>query len=67
MLDWAGYKIRYCKNSGIYDHKISIDNPGMTIYGVDILVPDTYYLAATSFNSSGFESEYSGEAVRIVN
>jgi len=67
LLDLAGYKIHYGKNSGIYDHEISIDNPGMTTYVVDNLVPDTYYFAATSFNSSGVESDYSGEAVRTIN
>jgi hypothetical protein len=67
LLDLAGYKIHYGKNSGIYDHEISIDNPGMTTYVVDNLVPDTYYFAATSFNTSGVESEYSGEAIRTVN
>lgn len=66
LLDLAGYKIHYGKNSGIYDHEISIDNPGVTTYVVDNLVPDTYYFAASSYNSSGIESEYSGEAVRTV-
>jgi len=67
LLDLAGYKIHYGKDSGIYDHEISIDNPGITTYVVDNLVPDTYYFAATSFNTSGVESEYSGEAIRTVN
>jgi len=67
LLDLAGYKIHYGKNSGIYDHEISIDNPSITTYVVDNLVPGTYYFAASSFNSSGVESEYSGEAVRTIN
>lgn len=67
LQDLAGYKIHYGKDSGIYDHEISIDNPSVTTYVVDNLVPDTYYFAASSFNSSGVESEYSGEAVRTVN
>jgi hypothetical protein len=67
LLDLAGYKIHYGKSSGIYDHEISIDNPSITTYVVDNLVPDTYYFSATSFNTSGVESEYSGEAVRTVN
>lgn len=67
LLDLAGYKIYYGKSSGVYDHEIQIDGPGTTTYVVDNLVPDTYYFAATSFNASRVESEYSGEAVRTVN
>lgn len=67
LTDLAGYKIYYGKDSGTYDHEISIDNPGITTYVVDNLVPDTYYFAATSFSFTGVESAYSGEAVRIVN
>jgi hypothetical protein len=67
LTDLAGYNIYYGTSSGVYDHEISIDNPGTTTYVVDNLVPDTYYFAATSFNSTGVESEYSGEAVRTVN
>ncbi len=67
LTDLAGYKIYYGTSSGAYNHEISIDNPGTTTYVVDNLVPDTYYFAATSLNSTGVESEYSGEAVRTVN
>ncbi len=67
LMDLAGYKIYYGKTSGIYDHEIRIDGGGTTTYVVDNLVPDTYYFAATSFNTSDIESAYSGEAVRTVN
>ena len=67
LMDLAGYKIYYGTSSRTYDHEISIDNPGTTTYVVDNLVPNTYYFAATSLNSSGIESDYSGEAVRTVN
>lgn len=67
LTNLAGYKIHYGKNSGIYDHEIRIDSPGVTTYVVDNLVPHTYYFAATSVNSSGIESAYSGEAIRTVN
>jgi hypothetical protein len=67
LQDLAGYKIYYGKSSRTYDHEIHIGSPSITTYVVDNLVPDTYYFAATSFNSSGVESEYSGEAVRTVN
>nr|AFI78769.1 fibronectin type III domain protein [uncultured bacterium ws198A12] len=67
LTDLAGYKIFYGKSSRTYSHEILISNSGMTTYVVDNLVPDTYYFAAKSFNTSGVESEYSGEAVRTVN
>ena len=67
LMDLAGYKIYYVTNSRSYDHEIRIDSPGITTYVVDNLVPNTYFFAATSFNSSGIESTYSGEAVRTVN
>lgn len=66
LTDLAGYKIYYGKSSGNYDHEIRIDDPGTTTYTVENLVPGTYYFAATSFNSSGVESSYSGEAVRTI-
>ena len=67
LMDLAGYTIYYGNSSRAYDHEIRIDNPGMTTHVVDNLVPDTYYFAATSFNTSAVESDYSGEAIRTVN
>jgi hypothetical protein len=67
LTDLAGYKIFYGTSSGIYDHEIRLDNPGVTTHIVDNLVPGTYFFAAKSFNASGVDSSYSGEAVRTVN
>jgi len=67
LTDLAGYKIHYGRTSESYDEYVQIDNPSITTYVVEQLSPATYYFAATSFNYSGVESEYSGEAVRIVN
>lgn len=66
LQDLAGYKIFYGRESGIYDHEIRIDSPSISTYVVENLTPDTYYFAATSFNSAGVESLYSGELVRTV-
>lgn len=67
LTNLAGYKIFYGTSSRNYDHEIHINNPSMTTYVVDNLVPDTYFFAAKSFNTSGVESTWSGEAVKTVN
>jgi hypothetical protein len=67
LLDLAGYKIYYGPQSERYDHELHIDNPGMTDFVVEQLVPGTYFVAVTSVNSVGVESVYSEEVVRIVN
>ena len=67
LMDLAGYEIHYGTAPQQYDQTIRINTPGITTYVVENLVPNTYYFAATSFNSSGVSSSYSGEAVRVVN
>ena len=67
LNDLAGYRIYYGRNSGSYDQNVQIDNPSVTTYVVEQLSPATYYFAATSFNSAGVESGFSGEAIYTVN
>jgi hypothetical protein len=67
LTNLAGYRIFYGTRSRQYDHEIRLDDPGITTYVVENLVPGTYYFAAKSFNSNGVESDFSGEAVRTVN
>ncbi len=66
LTDLAGYKIYYGQSSGAYGNPIQIDNPSVTTYLVDGLVPSTYYFAATAFNTAGVESGFSNEAVKVV-
>ena len=66
LMDLAGYKIFYRKNSGPYDQEIRIDSPGLTTYVVEQLSPATYHFRATAFNSSGIESSFSAEVARTV-
>jgi hypothetical protein len=55
-------------DSDTYDYmEIRLDNPGLTAHVVENLDPDTYYFAATAFNSLGVESAFSGEVARTVN
>ena len=68
LTDLSGYNIYVGTNTNTYDYmEIRLDNPGLTAYVVENLEPGTYYIAATSFNSSGIESSYSREIIRIVN
>ena len=64
--DLVAYRIYYGTESGNYTNSVQIDNPGISSYVVDSLIPDTYYFVATSVNSSGMESTYSNEAVKEV-
>jgi hypothetical protein len=66
LLDLAGYVIHYGTTSGVYDNEIILDNPGLTSHLIENLATGTYYLAATSFNSAGVESDYSLEVARTV-
>jgi len=67
LTDLAGYKIYYGTNQGNYSTTIQINNPGIATYVVENLTPTTYYFVATAFNSSGVESAFSGEAIKVVN
>lgn len=66
LTDLAGYKLHFGTSSGNYTHHIRLDNPGISSYVIENLVPDTYYIAATAFNQDGIESDYSNEAVKTV-
>ena len=66
LTDLTGYKIYYGNESGNYQTSIQIDNPGIAIYVVEYLTPNTYYFVLTAINSSGVESRFSNEVSRQV-
>ncbi len=66
LLDLSGYYIYVGTSSNSYEHKIRLDNPGLTSYVVENLNAGTYFIAATAFNSSGVESQFSGEIVASI-
>ena len=66
LMDLAGYKIYYRKNSGSFIQAVELDNPSVTTYVVEQLSPATYYFAATALNTSGVESSFSAEVTRTV-
>ena len=62
----AGYGIHYGRDTGAYQYQVRLDNPGVTNYVIENLLPGTYYIAATSYNEAGDESDFSGEIVVSV-
>ena len=67
LMDLAGYKIYWGKNSGSYTNSVRLDNPGMSSYVVENLAPGTYEFVATSLNASGVESAYSNAVIKDLN
>ena len=66
LIDLAGYKLYWGTTPGTYPNSVTIDNPTVTTYLVENLTPGTYEFVATSFNTSGVESRYSGAATKVV-
>ena len=66
LTDLAGYRIYWGTTSGSYPNSVTIDNPGLTTYVVENLTAGTYEFVATSYNTSGVESDYSAPATKTV-
>jgi hypothetical protein len=66
LEDLAGYKIHYGNSSGNYSETITLNNPGLSSYLVDNLVPADWFFVMTSFNTSGVESSYSLEVSKRI-
>jgi hypothetical protein len=66
LTDLAGFKIYWGTVPGLYTSSLTVDNPGITTYVVENLVPATYYFVATALNGEGGESELSNEATSTV-
>lgn len=61
----TGYKIYYGLASHTYTQSVDVGN----VTNVSITVPaagGTYYFAATAYNSSGVESDFSNEATFVI-
>lgn len=66
LTDLAGFNIYFGKSQNNFSNRIRIDNPSISTYLVENLLPDTYYVVATSFNSIGVESQFSNTAIKTV-
>ena len=65
--DIAGYIIYYGRETGEYTKSVTIEGGGITSAIVDGLLPKSYYVVATAYNTSGLESNFSGELLTIAN
>jgi hypothetical protein len=59
VVNVAGYNVHYGTSSGSYDKKVNTGT--QTTCTINGLVPGTYYLAVTCYDSSGNESAFSNE------
>jgi hypothetical protein len=66
LTDLAGYFLYYGRTEGNYPNRIRISNPSVSTYLIENLLPSTYYVVATAFNTAGIESSFSGVAVKTV-
>ena len=67
LTDLAGFKIYYGTSQGTYPNQVTINNPGVTMFVVDNLTPDTWYFVSTAFNTSSRESDFSNVVTRKIN
>jgi len=67
LTDLAGYNLYWGTTPGDYPNSVTINNASVTTYLIENLSPGTYEFVATSFNTSGVESRFSGSVTRVVN
>jgi hypothetical protein len=61
LVDLQGYKIHIGTESNSYSSTITVNNPGVTRYVIENLVPGTYFISVTAYAASGGESAGSPE------
>jgi hypothetical protein len=66
LTNLAGYRIKYGRMSKTYDYEIDIDNPGILTYVVENLRPGNWHFVASAYDSTGLESNFSNEVVRVI-
>jgi hypothetical protein len=66
LIDLAGYRVRWGRESRRYTGSAMIDNPGITRFVVEGLASGQHYFAITALNAKDVESEHSNEATARV-
>ncbi|MEL6870168.1 MAG: putative Ig domain-containing protein [Pseudomonadota bacterium] len=62
----SGYRIYYGTRSGVYENQIDVSNGGISSYTLENLASGTWYIAITSFDNAGLESELSNEVAKTA-
>ena len=65
LEDLSGYKVYYGPSSGVYTSNIDAGN-FLSYNVVDLQDGMTYYFAATAYDTSANESDYSNEVSKII-
>lgn len=66
LTDLAGYNVYYGTESGNYTATEPLPDPGAISYLVGPLVPGDWFFVVTALDSSGLESDFSGEAHKVI-
>ncbi len=66
LTNLAGYRIYWGTQQGSYPNSVALNNAGLTSYVVESLVPGTWFFVATSINTVGVESPFSGVVSKAI-
>ena len=66
LTDLKAYKFYWGLSPDNLNNEVRVDNPGISAYTIDNLVPNTYYFGATSINDGEVESDMSNIATKTV-
>ena len=66
LTDQEGYRFYWGTTPGSYTNSVPVDNPGISRYVVEGLLPGTYEFVATVYNAAGVESAFSNAATTTV-
>ncbi len=66
LTNLAGFKVYWGTSQGSYPNSVTLNNPGLTTYVVENLLPATWFFVTTSFNADGVESQYSNVASKTI-
>lgn len=62
----SGYRIYYGQVSGVYPNRRNVNDGSISSFTLDNLQPGTWYIAITSLDVNGLESELSNEAAKLA-
>jgi len=66
LTDLAGYRVYWGTSPNNFTSSVTVNNPGITAYVLENLVPGTYYFAVTAFNKAGTESVLSNSVSKTI-